>query len=77
MAIGDDAVNDSLSAVNSPTSSIPNDDSMNQSSLEMMESIIQRLQPQNRHDIRDMIFQRGRIFWSHAYNGNFTLVDFC
>ena len=61
MAIGDDAVNDSLSAVNSPTSSIPNDDSMNQSSLEMMESIIQRLQPQNRHDIRDMIFQRGRI----------------
>jgi hypothetical protein len=34
---------------------------MNQSSLEMMESIIQRLQPQNRHEIRDMIFNRGRI----------------
>ena len=27
----------------------------------MMESIIQRLQPQNRHEIRDMIFHRGRI----------------
>ena len=61
MVIGDDAVNDSLSTVNSSTSSAVNDDSMNQSSLEMMESIIQRLQPQNRHDIRDMIFQRGRI----------------
>ena len=61
MVIGDDALNDSLSAANSPISNTQNDDPMNQSSLEMMESIIQRLQPQNRHEIRDMIFQRGRI----------------
>ena len=61
MVIGDDALNDSLSTVNSPISNNSNDDSMNQSSLEMMESIIQRLEPQNRHEIRDMIFQRGRI----------------
>ena len=61
MVIGDDALNDSLSTANSPISNTQNDDPMNQSSLEMMESIIQRLQPQNRHDIRDMIFQRGRI----------------
>tara|TARA_B100000900_G_scaffold159498_1_gene135444 strand:+ start:2278 stop:2949 length:672 start_codon:yes stop_codon:yes gene_type:complete len=61
MVIGDDTINDGLSAVNSSISNVSTDDSMNQSSLEMMESIIQRLQPQNRHEIRDMIFQRGRI----------------
>ena len=47
--------------MNQPNINGQNDDSMNQSSLEMMESIIQRLQPQNRHEIRDMIFHRGRI----------------
>ena len=61
MVIGDDTLNDGLDTVSSPVSSTVEGDSMNQSSLEMMESIIQRLQPQNRHDIRDMIFQRGRI----------------
>ena len=61
MVIGDDTLNDGLDTVSSPVSSTAEGDSMNQSSLEMMESIIQRLQPQNRHDIRDMIFQRGRI----------------
>ena len=41
MVIGDDALNDSLSTANSPISNTQNDDPMNQSSLEMMESIIQ------------------------------------
>jgi len=61
MVVGDDVVNDGHLPMNQPDINGQNDDSMNQSSLEMMESIIQRLQPQNRHEIRDMIFHRGRI----------------
>lgn len=61
MVVGDDVVNDGHLPMNQPAINGQNDDSMNQSSLEMMESIIQRLQPQNRHEIRDMIFHRGRI----------------
>ena len=61
MVVGDDVVNDGHLPMNQPNINGQNDDSMNQSSLEMMESIIQRLQPQNRHEIRDMIFHRGRI----------------
>ncbi len=61
MVVGDDIVNDGHLPMNQPNINGQNDDSMNQSSLEMMESIIQRLQPQNRHEIRDMIFHRGRI----------------
>ena len=61
MVVGDDVVNDGHLPMNQPNINWQNDDSMNQSSLEMMESIIQRLQPQNRHEIRDMIFHRGRI----------------
>ena len=61
MVIGDDTFDDGINTVSNSISSSLEGDSMNQSSLEMMESIIQRLQPQNRHDIRDMIFQRGRI----------------
>ena len=45
MVIGDDTLNDGLDTVSSPVSSTAEGDSMNQSSLEMMESIIQRLQP--------------------------------
>ena len=61
MVVGDDVVNDGHLPMNQPNINGQNDDSMNQSSLEMMESIIPRLQPQNRHEIRDMIFHRGRI----------------
>jgi len=61
MVVGDDIVNDGHLPMNQSNINGQNDDSMNQSSLEMMESIIQRLQPQNRHEIRDMIFHRGRI----------------
>ena len=61
MVIGDGTFDDGINTVSNSISSSLEGDSMNQSSLEMMESIIQRLQPQNRHDIRDMIFQRGRI----------------
>ena len=61
MVVGDDVVNDGHLPMNQPNINGQNDDFMNQSSLEMMESIIQRLQPQNRHEIRDMIFHRGRI----------------
>ena len=61
MVVGDDVVNDGHLPMNQPNINGQNDESMNQSSLEMMESIIQRLQPQNRHEIRDMIFHRGRI----------------
>ena len=76
MVVGDDVVNDGHLPMNQPNINGQNDDSMNQSSLEMMESIIQRLQPQNRHEIRDMIFHRGRISGAYADYGNFTLVDF-
>ena len=61
MVVGDDVVNGGHLPMNQPNINGQNDDSMNQSSLEMMESIIQRLQPQNRQEIRDMIFHRGRI----------------
>lgn len=61
MVIGDDTLDGGITTTSNSVSSSIDGDSMNQSSLEMMESIIQRLQPQNRHDIRDMIFQRGRI----------------
>ena len=46
MVVGDDVVNDGHLPMNQPNINGQNDDSMNQSSLEMMESIIQRLQPQ-------------------------------
>ena len=61
MVIGDDTLFDTSNSISPPISTAVEGDSMNQPSLEMMESIIQRLQPQNRHDIRDMIFNRGRI----------------
>lgn len=61
MVIGDETLLDTSNSVSPPISPSLEGDSMNQPSLEMMESIIQRLQPQNRHDIRDMIFNRGRI----------------
>ena len=61
MVIGDDTFFDTSDSISPPISTAVEGDSMNQPSLEMMESIIQRLQPQNRHDIRDMIFNRGRI----------------
>ena len=61
MVIGDDTFFDTSNSISPPISTSVEGDSMNQPSLEMMESIIQRLQPQNRHDIRDMIFNRGRI----------------
>ena len=61
MVIGDETLLDTSNSVSPPISPSVEGDSMNQPSLEMMESIIQRLQPQNRHDIRDMIFNRGRI----------------
>ena len=51
MVIGDDTFEDGVNTISSPLSSTLEGDPMNQSSLEMMESIIQRLQPQNRHDI--------------------------
>ena len=61
MVIGDDTLFDTSDTISPSISPTVESDSMNQPSLEMMESIIQRLQPQNRHDIRDMIFNRGRI----------------
>ena len=61
MVIGDDTLFDTSDSISPSISPTVEGDSMNQPSLEMMESIIQRLQPQNRHDIRDMIFNRGRI----------------
>jgi hypothetical protein len=61
MVIGDDTLFDTSDTISPSISPTVEGDSMNQPSLEMMESIIQRLQPQNRHDIRDMIFNRGRI----------------
>ena len=61
MVIGDETLLDTSNSVSPPISPSVEGDSMNQPSLEMMESIIQRLQPQNRHDIRDMISNRGRI----------------
>ena len=61
MVLGEDIRNEDHSSLSSSSVAAPIDDSTNQVSLEMMESVIQRLQPNDRHELREMITQRGVI----------------
>ncbi len=45
MVLGEDIRNEDHSSLSSSSVAVPMDDSTNQVSLEMMESVIQRLQP--------------------------------
>ena len=61
MVLGEDIRNEGHSSLSSASVAAPMDDTTNQVSLEMMESVIQRLQPKDRHELREMITQRGVI----------------
>ena len=59
MVLGDDALDEAASASAPAAEAAEIEDSPTAYNLEMMESILQRLQPNDRHQIRDMISDRG------------------
>ena len=61
MVIGEDTLDEAASASAPVAEATEIDDSPTAYNLEMMESILQRLQPNDRHQIRDMISDRGRM----------------
>jgi len=61
MVLGEDALDEAASASTPAAEAAETDDAPTAYNLEMMESILQRLQPNDRHQIRDMISDRGRM----------------
>ena len=61
MVLGGDALDEAASASAPAAEAAGIEDSPTAYNLEMMESILQRLQPNDRHQIRDMISDRGRM----------------
>ena len=61
MVLGGDTLDEAASASASTAEAAEIDDAPTAYNLEMMESILQRLQPNDRHQIRDMISDRGRM----------------
>jgi len=61
MVLGDDALDEAASASAPAAEAAETDGAPTAYNLEMMESILQRLQPNDRHQIRDMISDRGRM----------------
>ncbi|MAZ23503.1 MAG: hypothetical protein CMB22_01695 [Euryarchaeota archaeon] len=61
MVMGDEALEESLNAPIGAISAPEVPEGPTSESLELMESIIQRLQPSDRHDIRDMISYRAQV----------------
>ena len=61
MVLGGDTLDEAASASASAAEAAEIDDAPTAYNLEMMESILQRLQPNDRHQIRDMISDRGRM----------------
>ena len=61
MVLGGDAIDEAASASAPAAEAAGIEDSPTAYNLEMMESILQRLQPNDRHQIRDMISDRGRM----------------
>jgi hypothetical protein len=61
MVLGGDAFDEAASASAPAAEAAEIEDSPTAYNLEMMESILQRLQPNDRHQIRDMISDRGRM----------------
>ena len=61
MVLGDDSLEEAPSA-NAPAAKAAEiNDAPSAYNVEMMESIVQRLRPEDRHQIRDMISERGRM----------------
>ena len=85
MVLGDDSLDEGSQAVDTaPVNGVGNATSAY--NMEMMESIVQRLKPEDRHQIRDMISERGRtsgalaiasilFWWLAIHNGGDTLGD--
>ena len=61
MVMGDEGLEESLNTPSGVISAPEVADGPTSESLELMESIIQRLQPSDRHDIRDMISYRAQV----------------
>ena len=61
MVLGGDRLDDAAPAAEPTAAAAEIDDAPTAYNLELMESIIQRLQPNERHQIRDMISERARM----------------
>jgi hypothetical protein len=61
MVLGDDSFEEAPSAPAPAANAAEINDAPSAYNVEMMESIVQRLQPEDRHQIRDMISERGRM----------------
>ena len=86
MVLGGDAFDEAASASAPAAEAAEIEDSPTAYNLEMMESILQRLQPNDRHQIRDMISDRGRMsgalglscllfWWVAVHKGGDSLDD--
>ena len=61
MVLGDDTLEEAPSANALAAKAAETNDAPSTYNVEMMESIVQRLRPEDRHQIRDMISDRGRM----------------
>ena len=61
MVLGDDSLEEALAAPAPAANAAEINDAPSAYNVEMMESIVQRLRPEDRHQIRDMISERGRM----------------
>ena len=61
MVLGDDTLEEAPSANALAAIAAETNDAPSAYTVEMMESIVQRLRPEDRHQIRDMISERGRM----------------
>ncbi len=86
MVLGDDSLDEVIQAPDNVATVNEVDDATSAYNMEMMESIVQRLKPEDRHQIRDMISERGRtsgalgiaallFWWLAIHNGGDTLGD--
>jgi len=86
MVMGDDSPDEVIQAADTAAAVTEADDATSAYNVEMMESIVQRLKPEDRHQIRDMISERARtsgalgvasllFWWLAIHNGADTLGD--
>jgi len=61
MVLGEDSLEEAPAAPAPAANAAEINDAPSAYNVEMMESIVQRLQPEDRHQIRDMISERGRM----------------
>ena len=86
MVMGDDSPDEVIQAADTAAAVTEADDATSAYNVEMMESIVQRLKPEDRHQIRDMISERARtsgalgvasllFWWLAIHKGADTLGD--